>query len=115
VQSAEERNLAETLYPALAGWLQRKRSRFHIGSLGSGGEAMTAATSSSQAARQGGDLADMSPAYFSLVMATGIVSSAAFMMEHRTLARQSHPAQCKKKPCIFTPIPAWHAGIIPPL
>lgn len=47
---------------------------------------MTAATSSSQPARQGGDLADMSPAYFRLVMATGIVSLAAFMMEHRTLA-----------------------------
>ncbi|MET3791354.1 tellurite resistance/C4-dicarboxylate transporter family protein [Aquamicrobium terrae] len=32
-------------------------------------------------------LADMSPAYFGLVMATGIVSLAAFMMEFRTLAQ----------------------------
>jgi tellurite resistance protein TehA-like permease len=31
-------------------------------------------------------LAGMSPAYFGLVMATGIVSMAAFMMEHRALA-----------------------------
>ncbi len=31
-------------------------------------------------------LAELSPAYFGLVMATGIVSLAAFMMEHQTLA-----------------------------
>ncbi len=45
---------------------------------------MTTATSSSQPARS--SLADMSPAYFGLVMATGIVSLAASMMEHPTLA-----------------------------
>ncbi len=45
---------------------------------------MTSATSSSQPARSG--LADMSPAYFGLVMATGIVSLAASMMAHPTLA-----------------------------
>jgi len=32
------------------------------------------------------NLADLSPAYFGLVMATGIVSLAAFMMEHSSLA-----------------------------
>src|SRR5574337_338811 len=34
----------------------------------------------------GTPLADLSPAYFGLVMATGIVSLAAFMMEHESLA-----------------------------
>lgn len=47
---------------------------------------MTTTTSSSHPPQPGAGLADMSPAYFGLVMATGIVSLAAFMMEHRTLA-----------------------------
>ena len=41
---------------------------------------MTTATSSSQPARPDPGLANMSPAYFGLVMATGIISLAAFMM-----------------------------------
>jgi tellurite resistance protein TehA-like permease len=36
--------------------------------------------------RSAESLVDMSPAYFGLVMATGIVSLAAFMMDHRTIA-----------------------------
>jgi tellurite resistance protein TehA-like permease len=47
---------------------------------------MTTATSSSQPARPGFGLADMSPAYFGLVMATGIISLAAFVMEYGVLA-----------------------------
>ena len=47
---------------------------------------MTTAISSSQPARPGFGLADMSPAYFGLVMATGIISLAAFMMEYGMLA-----------------------------
>ena len=47
---------------------------------------MTTAASTSDPARPKFSLAEMSPAYFGLVMATGIVSMAAFMMEHRTLA-----------------------------
>jgi tellurite resistance protein TehA-like permease len=46
-------------------------------------------TTNSETARPAGlpsSLADMSPAYFGLVMATGIVSLASFMMGHRTLA-----------------------------
>lgn len=47
---------------------------------------MTTATEDSVPARPGSGLADMSPAYFGLVMATGIVSLAAHMMGHPTLA-----------------------------
>ncbi|MCB1426517.1 MAG: tellurite resistance/C4-dicarboxylate transporter family protein, partial [Notoacmeibacter sp.] len=47
---------------------------------------MTTATSSSQPARPDPGLANMSPAYFGLVMATGIISLAAFMMEYNVLA-----------------------------
>lgn len=41
---------------------------------------------SAQPGKRASGIADMSPAYFSLVMATGIVSLAAFLMEQRTLA-----------------------------
>ncbi|HTN62721.1 MAG TPA: tellurite resistance/C4-dicarboxylate transporter family protein [Devosia sp.] len=47
---------------------------------------MTATTDSPQPARSGGELANMSPAYFGLVMATGIISLAASMLGHHTLA-----------------------------
>ncbi len=52
----------------------------------SGDDEMMTTTSTSEPVRQAWTLADMSPAYFGLVMATGIVSLAAFMMEHRLLA-----------------------------
>ncbi|RBO90416.1 voltage-gated anion channel [Pseudochrobactrum asaccharolyticum] len=51
-----------------------------------GGRAMTSAISNSQPERPGFGLADMSPAYFGLVMATGIISLAAHMMEYGPLA-----------------------------
>ncbi|MDG4880459.1 tellurite resistance/C4-dicarboxylate transporter family protein [Mesorhizobium sp. WSM4884] len=47
---------------------------------------MTIRSSDSNSARPELKLADMSPAYFALVMATGIVSLAASMMEHPNLA-----------------------------
>ena len=47
---------------------------------------MTIGSSGSNSAWPDLNLADMSPAYFALVMATGIVSLAAFMMEHPNLA-----------------------------
>ncbi|MCO5090708.1 tellurite resistance/C4-dicarboxylate transporter family protein [Bosea sp. (in: a-proteobacteria)] len=47
---------------------------------------MVTGSSPSRPARSGTPLADLSPAYFGLVMATGIVSLAAFMMGHASLA-----------------------------
>ncbi|MGD9509780.1 MAG: tellurite resistance/C4-dicarboxylate transporter family protein [Geminicoccaceae bacterium] len=47
---------------------------------------MTSGGGDSNPARPGPSLADLSPAYFGLVMATGIVSLAAAMMEHPSLA-----------------------------
>ena len=47
---------------------------------------MTSASNNSQPERPGSGLADMSPAYFGLVMATGIISLAAHMMEYNALA-----------------------------
>ncbi len=47
---------------------------------------MTVATDDPTPTRPGSGLADMSPAYFGLVMATGIVSLGAFMMERPALA-----------------------------
>ena len=47
---------------------------------------MTTGGGHSNPARPGPSLADLSPAYFGLVMATGIVSLAASMMEHPSLA-----------------------------
>jgi tellurite resistance protein TehA-like permease len=47
---------------------------------------MTSAAEGSSPAPAGPSLAEMSPAYFGLVMATGIVSLAAFMMGHPILA-----------------------------
>ncbi len=47
---------------------------------------MTIVGCSSDPVRQESVLANLSPAYFGLVMATGIISLGAFMMEHRALA-----------------------------
>ncbi|RUW74517.1 tellurite resistance/C4-dicarboxylate transporter family protein [Mesorhizobium sp. M4B.F.Ca.ET.049.02.1.2] len=47
---------------------------------------MTASGRAEQAGEVFSDLAEMSPAYFGLVMATGIISLAAFMMQHDTIA-----------------------------
>ncbi|RUU57656.1 tellurite resistance/C4-dicarboxylate transporter family protein [Mesorhizobium sp. M2C.T.Ca.TU.002.02.1.1] len=47
---------------------------------------MTTDSRTRQAVEYSSGLAEMSPAYFGLVMATGIVSLAAFMMEHYTIA-----------------------------
>jgi tellurite resistance protein TehA-like permease len=47
---------------------------------------MATGKSPSRSARSATPLADLSPAYFGLVMATGIVSLAAFMMGHASLA-----------------------------
>ena len=47
---------------------------------------MMSAIKNSQPEQPGFSLADMSPAYFGLVMATGIISLAAFMMQYGTLA-----------------------------
>lgn len=47
---------------------------------------MTIGSNAQTPGRSGAALADLSPAYFGLVMATGIVSLAAFMMEHPGIA-----------------------------